>query len=80
MTPIEVWLLRREGGAGSEGGGKRGGACWLVFLPDPPTAGISIGGEPACYIVEQHLSRFVEGQVRRFKKRKTCLCASAIDQ
>ena len=24
--------------------------------------GISIGGEPACYIIEQHLSRFVEGQ------------------
>jgi L-rhamnonate dehydratase len=24
--------------------------------------GISIGGEPACYIVEKHLSRFVEGQ------------------
>merc|ERR1719476_355808 len=24
--------------------------------------GISIGGEPGCYIVEQHLSRFVEGQ------------------
>ena len=25
-------------------------------------AGVSIGGEPACYIVEHHLSRFVEGQ------------------
>jgi L-rhamnonate dehydratase len=24
--------------------------------------GVSIGGEPACYIVEKHLSRFVEGQ------------------
>merc|ERR1719476_703663 len=24
--------------------------------------GISIGGEPGCYIVEHHLSRFVEGQ------------------
>lgn len=24
--------------------------------------GVSIGGEPACYIVEHHLSRFVEGQ------------------
>ena len=24
--------------------------------------GVSIGGEPACYIVENHLSRFVEGQ------------------
>jgi len=24
--------------------------------------GCSIGGEPACYIIEQHLSRFVEGQ------------------
>ena len=24
--------------------------------------GISIGGEPACHIVEQHLARFVEGQ------------------
>lgn len=24
--------------------------------------GISIGGEPACYIVEHHLARFVEGQ------------------
>jgi hypothetical protein len=25
--------------------------------------GVSIGGEPACYIIEHHLSRFVEGQV-----------------
>jgi len=24
--------------------------------------GVTIGGEPACYIVEQHLARFVEGQ------------------
>ena len=24
--------------------------------------GISIGGPPACYIIEHHLSRFVEGQ------------------
>lgn len=24
--------------------------------------GISIGGEPACYIIEKHLARFVEGQ------------------
>jgi len=24
--------------------------------------GCSVGGEPACYIIEQHLSRFVEGQ------------------
>lgn len=24
--------------------------------------GVSIGGEPACYIVEKHLARFVEGQ------------------
>jgi len=24
--------------------------------------GVSIGGEPACYIIENHLSRFVEGQ------------------
>lgn len=24
--------------------------------------GVSIGGEPGCYIVEQHLSRFVEGE------------------
>ena len=24
--------------------------------------GISIGGEPGCYIVERHLSRFVEGE------------------
>jgi hypothetical protein len=24
--------------------------------------GVSIGGEPACFIVEKHLSRFVEGQ------------------
>ena len=24
--------------------------------------GVSIGGEPGCYIVEKHLSRFVEGQ------------------
>ena len=25
--------------------------------------GVSIGGPPACYIVENHLSRFIEGQV-----------------
>jgi hypothetical protein len=31
--------------------------------------GVSIGGEPACYIVEQHLSRFVEGQVRCLRLR-----------
>ena len=24
--------------------------------------GVSIGGDPACYIIENHLSRFVEGQ------------------
>lgn len=24
--------------------------------------GITIGGEPGCFIVEKHLSRFVEGQ------------------
>ena len=24
--------------------------------------GISIGGEPGCFIVERHLSRFVEGE------------------
>ena len=24
--------------------------------------GVSVGGEPACYIIEKHLSRFVEGQ------------------
>ena len=27
------------------------------------TKGVSIGGEPACYIIEKHLSRFIEGQV-----------------
>ena len=32
--------------------------------------GVSIGGDPACYIVENHLSRFVEGQVQRH--RHTC--------
>lgn len=26
--------------------------------------GTSVGGEPACYIIEKHLNRFVEGQVR----------------
>jgi L-rhamnonate dehydratase len=26
--------------------------------------GISIGGDAACFMVEKHLSRFVEGQVR----------------
>lgn len=26
--------------------------------------GISIGGEPAAYIIEHHMARFVEGQVR----------------
>ena len=25
--------------------------------------GVSIGGEAACYIIEKHLSRFIEGQV-----------------
>jgi L-rhamnonate dehydratase len=25
--------------------------------------GTSIGGEPACYLIENHFSRFVEGQV-----------------
>lgn len=25
--------------------------------------GVTIGGEPACYVVENHLSRFIEGQV-----------------
>src|SRR5690606_1887248 len=24
--------------------------------------GVSVGGEPACYLVERHLNRFVEGQ------------------
>mmetsp|Transcript_2675 Transcript_2675/g.4161 ORF Transcript_2675/g.4161 Transcript_2675/m.4161 type:complete len:114 (+) Transcript_2675:326-667(+) len=24
--------------------------------------GVTIGGEPGCYIVEKHLSRFIEGQ------------------
>lgn len=24
--------------------------------------GVSIGGEPACFLIEKHLSRFVEGQ------------------
>ena len=27
------------------------------------SAGVTVGGDPACYIVEHHLSRFVEGQV-----------------
>jgi L-rhamnonate dehydratase len=27
--------------------------------------GVSIGGEPACYIIERHLNRFVEGQEAR---------------
>lgn len=25
--------------------------------------GVTVGGIPACYIIEHHLSRFVEGQV-----------------
>ena len=25
--------------------------------------GVSIGGAPACYLIEKHLSRFVVGQV-----------------
>lgn len=33
--------------------------------------GTSIGGDPACYIIEKHLSRFVEGQV--FQKRSKFL-------
>jgi len=24
--------------------------------------GVTVGGPPACYIIEKHLSRFVEGQ------------------
>tara|TARA_R110002050_G_scaffold22009_2_gene60369 strand:- start:1064 stop:1252 length:189 start_codon:yes stop_codon:yes gene_type:complete len=34
---------------------------FIAFL----TVGVSIGGDPACYIVEHHLSRFVEGQDAR---------------
>ena len=38
--------------------------------------GISIGGEPAAYIVETHLSRFVEGQVSRAHNTGRCMyCA-----
>ncbi|MGI8566920.1 MAG: L-rhamnonate dehydratase [Pyrinomonadaceae bacterium] len=34
-----------------------------VELEDGTTGvGASVGGEPACYIIEKHLSRFVEGQ------------------
>jgi hypothetical protein len=34
-----------------------------VELADGTTGvGISIGGEPACFIIENHLARFVEGQ------------------
>ena len=28
--------------------------------------GVSIGGEPACFIIENHLSRFVEGEDPRY--------------
>jgi L-rhamnonate dehydratase len=31
--------------------------------------GVSVGGDPACYIVERHLSRFVEGQDPRNVER-----------
>ena len=29
----------------------------------PVVVGVSIGGAPACYLIENHISRFVEGQV-----------------
>ena len=32
---------------------------WSVYYCE----GVSIGGEAACYIIEKHLSRFIEGQV-----------------
>ena len=35
-----------------------------MYDRDCMLVGVSIGGEPACYIIEHHLSRFVEGQVR----------------
>jgi L-rhamnonate dehydratase len=33
--------------------------------------GTSIGGEPACYLIENHFSRFVEGQVPRLSSSVT---------
>ena len=39
--------------------------CWVdddVIVRSVCVSGVSIGGEPACFIVEHHLSRFVEGQ------------------
>ena len=32
-------------------------------------AGVSTGGDPACYIIENHLSRFVEGEDPRNVER-----------
>lgn len=40
-----------------------GGVICVVEAEDGTTGvGVSIGGEPACNIIEMHLSRFVEGQ------------------
>jgi L-rhamnonate dehydratase len=40
------------------------GSVIVEVVADDGTTGVgvSIGGDPACFIVENHLSRFVEGQ------------------
>jgi L-rhamnonate dehydratase len=45
------------------------GSVIVEVVADDGTTGVgvSIGGEPACYIVEKHLSRFVEGQDPRYE-------------
>lgn len=36
----------------------------LSFPQAPPASHVAEGGDPACFIIEKHLNRFVEGQVR----------------
>lgn len=48
---------------GTTGIGTSIGASCLCAR-DPFVANIATGGDPACFIIEKHLSRFVEGQVR----------------
>jgi hypothetical protein len=41
--------------------------------------GVSIGGDPACFIIEQHLNRFIEGQVSCTLSFLLCSSFSLID-
>ena len=36
--------------------------CEVVAEDGPYGCGVTSGGEPACFIIERHLSRFVEGR------------------